>query len=198
MTIAAIVLAAGLGSRFGETPKVLATFAGRPLVRRVAEQALASRADPVIVVLGRAADAVRGALAGLPLGFVENPDYAQGLSTSLKAGFAALPEGAAGVLVCLGDMPLLGADILDALIAASEETPDAAAIVPVRAGRRGNPVLLARRLAPEIARLAGDHGAGPLLKGRGDVRELAWGDDRVLVDVDTPEALAALTADRRG
>jgi len=198
VSVAALVLAAGLGSRFGETPKVLAELDGRPLVRRVAEAAVASRAEPVIVVLGRAGEPVRAALAGLPLGFVENPDYAQGLSTSLRAGFAALPEGATGALVCLGDMPLLGADILDALIGAHEETPDAAAIVPVHDGRRGNPVLLARRLAPEIARLDGDRGAGPLLKGRDDVRELDWGDDRVLVDVDTPEALAALNAERSG
>lgn len=190
--MAAIVLAAGLGSRFGETPKMLAELDGKPLVRRVAEAALASRADPVMVVLGRAAAAVRAALDGLEVAFVDNPDYAQGLSTSLKVGFAALPGDAAGAVVCLGDMPLLGADVLDALIAAFAETPDAAAIVPVHAGRRGNPVLLARRLAPEIAGLEGDRGAGPLLKGRADVRELAWGDERVLVDVDTPEALAAL------
>lgn len=194
MSVAAIVLAAGLGSRFGETPKLLAELRGQPLVRRVAEAAAASRADPVIVVVGRAGEAVRAALAGLAVKVVENSDYAQGLSTSLKAGFAALPESATAAIVCLGDMPLLGADILDALIAAHEETHDAAAIVPVHAGRRGNPVLLARRLAPEIARLEGDRGAGPLLRGRDGVRELAWGDERVLVDVDTPEALAALQA----
>lgn len=196
MNVAVIVLAAGLGSRFGATPKLLAELDGAPLVRRVAKAAAASRAGPVIVVLGRAGKAVRGALAGLPVRLVENPDYAQGLATSLKAGFAALPVEAAGVIVCLGDMPLLGPDILDALVDAFEETPHAAAIVPVHGGRRGNPVLLSRRLAPEIARLEGDRGAGPLLAARGDVRELAWGDDRVLVDVDTPEALAALNARR--
>jgi molybdenum cofactor cytidylyltransferase len=196
VNVAVIVLAAGLGSRFGATPKLLAELDGAPLVRRVAEAAAASRAGPVIVVLGRAGKAVRGALAGLPVRLVENPDYAQGLATSLKAGFAALPVEAAGAIVCLGDMPLLGPDILDALVDAFEETPHAAAIVPVHGGRRGNPVLLSRRLAPEIARLEGDRGAGPLLAARGDVRELAWGDDRVLVDVDTPEALAALNARR--
>jgi molybdenum cofactor cytidylyltransferase len=194
VSVAALVPAAGLGSRFGETPKVLAELDGKPLVRRVAEAAAASRADPAIVVVGRAGEAVRAALAGLPVGVVENPDYAQGLSTSLRAGFAALPEGVEGAVVCLGDMPLLGPDILDALIAAFAETPDAAAIVPLHAGRRGNPVLLSCRLAPEIARLEGDRGAGPLLKGLADVRELPWSDERVLVDVDTPEALAALNA----
>lgn len=196
MSVAAIVLAAGLGSRFGETPKVLAELDGTPLVRRVAEAAAASRVDPVIVVVGRAAPAVRAALDGLPVTVVENTDYARGLSTSLKAGFAALPPHAVGAVVCLGDMPLLGADILDALVDAFAEAPDAGAIVPVHGGRRGNPVLLAYRLAPAIARLEGDRGAGPLLRARSDVRELPWGDDRVLVDVDTPESLARLGESR--
>ncbi|GGK17806.1 nucleotidyltransferase family protein [Salinarimonas ramus] len=192
MSVAAIVLAAGLGSRFGEAPKVLARLGGTALVRRVAEAACASRADSVVVVIGRAGAEVRAALDGLPVSFVENADYAQGLSTSLKAGFAALPVDASGALVCLGDMPLLEPDILDALIAAHERVPDAAAIVPVHEGRRGNPVLIARRLAPEIAALDGDRGAGGILLARDDVVELPFADDRILVDVDTPEALAAL------
>ncbi|WP_372423332.1 nucleotidyltransferase family protein [Salinarimonas chemoclinalis] len=197
MSVAAIVLAAGRGARFGEAPKVLATLDGLPLVRRVAQVAVASRADPVIVVVGRRGGDVAAALAGLPVRVVDNPHWEEGLSTSLQAGFAALPEAARAAIVCLGDMPLVSPALLDALVAAHEETPDVAAVVPVHAGERGNPVLLARRLGPDIAGLAGDRGAGPLLKGRADVLELDWGDESILRDVDTPAALAALASDAR-
>ncbi|WP_029031161.1 nucleotidyltransferase family protein [Salinarimonas rosea] len=197
MSVAAIVLAAGRGSRFGEAPKLLATLDGVPLVRRVAQAALASRADPVIVVVGRRGEDVAAALAGLAVRIVDNPAWDEGLSTSLQAGFAALPDDAHAAIVCLGDMPLVTPALVDALVAAFDETSGAAAVVPVHAGERGNPVLLARRLAPEIADLAGDRGAGPLLKGRADVRELDWGDASILRDVDTPAALAALASGER-
>lgn len=198
MTIAAIVLAAGLGTRFGAAPKCLARFDGRPLVRRAVEAALAGGADPAIVVTGRAGDAVAGALEGLVHTRIHNDAPERGLASSLRLGFAALPEAATGALVLLADMPLVSAETIAALIAAQSAHPDAAAIVPVHAGRRGNPVLLARRLAPEIAALSGDAGAGPLLRAREDVVALPVDDPGILVDVDTPEALAALIEDWRG
>src|SRR5437763_1061767 len=103
--VAAILLAAGRSTRMGGPNKLTAELGGRALVRIAAEQALASRASPVVVVTGP--DRARGeaALAGLPVRLVHNPDYAQGLSTSLKAGLAALPPQADGAIVCLGDMP---------------------------------------------------------------------------------------------
>lgn len=194
MSVAAIVLAAGLGRRFGAMPKGLARFDGVPLVRRAALTALASRAEPVLVVLGHEADALAAVLADLPVRRVDCPDYADGLSASLKAGFAALPTQTRAAVVCLADMPLVGAGVIDALIDAHGARPDAAAIVPVHDGERGNPVLLTRRLAPDIARLAGDRGAGPILRGRTDVVDLPWSDDTILCDADTPERLAALEA----
>ncbi|MBV9077281.1 MAG: nucleotidyltransferase family protein [Methylobacteriaceae bacterium] len=192
--IAAIVLAAGRGTRFAAGPKMLAEFDGRPLVRHVAETALASRARPVLAVLGHEADAVLAALAGLDLILVENPDYRAGLSTSLRAGFAALPPGAEGALVCLGDMPRISARLLDALGAAWLAAGRPTALVPTCGGRRGNPVLLARALAPAIATLDGDTGAGPLLRGRSDVVEHETGDSAILADIDTADALARLQA----
>lgn len=194
MSVAAILLAAGLGTRFGTQPKGLARFAGTPLLRRAAEAALASRADPVLVVLGHEADALAATIEDLPVAILRCPDYARGLSRSLQTGFAALPDGVDAAVVCLADMPLVGADILDALVAAWAETPDVAAIALVHGGRRGNPVLLSRALAPAIAALDGDTGAGPLLRARRDVREIPWGDDRIHLDVDTPDALRAMEA----
>ena len=97
-SIAAVVLAAGRSTRMGAENKLLADIGGKPMVRRVVEAALASRARPVLVVTGHQADGVRAALAGLEVAFVDNPDYAVGLSSSLKAGIARaagrVPRGA--------------------------------------------------------------------------------------------------------
>ena len=90
--IAAVVLAAGRSTRMGAINKLIAEIGGKPLVRIAAEQALASRAKPVIVVTGHERERVELALAGLPVRFVHNPDYADGLGTSLKAGIAAVPQ----------------------------------------------------------------------------------------------------------
>ncbi|HEX2552382.1 MAG TPA: nucleotidyltransferase family protein [Microvirga sp.] len=195
MSVAAIVLAAGRGTRFGEGPKLLASLRGKPLVRHVAEAALASTAHPVIVVTGHRAPEVEAALAGLPLAVAHNPDFAEGLSTSLKRGFAALDPGAEAAIVLLADMPLVDAALIDRLIQCWRESRPAA-LVPVSGGRRGNPVVLSAVLAPEIARLSGDSGAGPLLRGRADVVEEPVDAPGVLHDVDTPAALAALTEGR--
>jgi molybdenum cofactor cytidylyltransferase len=188
--IGAVILAAGLGSRFGQAAKMLAPYAGRPMVRCAAEAALASRAGPVVAVLGAHAEAVRAALAGLDLTLVENPDPAAGLSASLRLGLAALPPETEAAVVLLGDMPRIGPAHIDALIAAyTGAMPRPSAVVPVSDGRRGNPVLLdLARLGADLAALTGDHGAGPILKRRGDVLELP-ADPAVIFDVDTPEAL---------
>ncbi|WP_455960283.1 nucleotidyltransferase family protein [Methylorubrum aminovorans] len=188
--IGAVILAAGLGSRFGPAPKMLAPYAGRPMVRCAAEAALASAARPVVAVLGAHAGAVRAALAGLDLTLVENLDPAAGLSASLRVGLAALPPETEAAVVLLGDMPRIEAAHIDALIAAyAAATPRPSAVVPVSGGRRGNPVLLdLTRLAADLATLTGDHGAGPLLRRRSDVLEVP-ADPAVIFDVDTPEGL---------
>jgi molybdenum cofactor cytidylyltransferase len=190
-SVAAIILAAGLGSRFGAAPKLLADLNGKPLVRHVAEAAVAASVSPVLAVVGHHREEVGAVLAGLDVTLVPNPAYADGLSTSLRAGFAALPADADAVVVLLGDMPRITPALIDGLVEAWR--PGAAtAVVPTYAGRRGNPVLLARRLAPAIASLAGDGGAGPLLRARTDVLEWPVEDAAVLQDVDTAAALAAL------
>lgn len=194
--VAAVILAAGQGRRFGAAPKLLAEFGGKPLVRHAAEAALAC-VEAVLVVVGEREAEIRAALAGLPVVFVPNPDYAAGLSTSLQEGFAARPEGAKAVLVMLGDMPLVSPPLLTALIAAWRDGGHPAAVVPVRQGQRGNPVLLSTRLAPEIAELKGDVGAGPILRDLADVLEWPTDDPAVAADVDTPAALADLAGQAR-
>lgn len=186
--VAAVILAAGLGTRFGPEAKLLADIGGKPLVRRVAEAALASRARPVLAVLGARRGAVAAALSGLDVAVLDNPLFAKGLSTSLRAGFSALPESTAAVVVLLGDMPLVPPALIDRLVEAWLATKPAA-VVPTHGGRRGNPVVLSRLLEPDIMALAGDRGAGPLLRDRVEVLELPVEEAVVLADVDTPEEL---------
>src|SRR6202030_837317 len=116
--VAAIILAAGRSTRMGGPNKLLAEFGGKPLIRIVTEQALASKAKGVIVVTGHQAEQVEKALQGLDVKFVRNPSFAQGLAGSVKAGVAAVPENADGAVICLGDMPLIDAHLIDRLIEA--------------------------------------------------------------------------------
>ncbi|MFG5117632.1 NTP transferase domain-containing protein [Methylorubrum sp. POS3] len=192
--VGAVILAAGLGSRFGPQPKMLAHFAGKAMVRHAADAALASLARPVVVVLGAHATEIRAVLAGLDLILVENPDFAKGLSTSLRAGLAALPPNTEAALVLLGDMPRIEAAHLDDLIAAYRRAdPRPSAVVPVHGHRRGNPVLLdLTLLADDLAGLTGDRGAGPILGGRNDVLEIP-GAPATSFDVDEPSRLSAQT-----
>jgi molybdenum cofactor cytidylyltransferase len=197
--VAALVLAAGQSRRMGPVNKLLADVDGKPMVRHVVDAVLGSRARPVVIVTGHEAERVRAALDGLPVTFVDNPDYAEGLSTSLRRGLAALPETAQGALVCLGDMPLIESKQLDRLIAAFDPVAARAICVPVWHGKRGNPVLWARRFFAEMQAVEGDVGARHLIGEHGDsVHEVEIESDAVLIDIDSPDALAALAArDRR-
>jgi molybdenum cofactor cytidylyltransferase len=191
--IAALVLAAGRSTRTGPVNKLLADLEGRPMVARVADAARASQAAPVIVVTGHERERVEAALAGLDVTLVHNPDYAAGLSTSLHRGLAALPEATEGVTVCLGDMPRFTATVIDRLIAAFDPLEGRAICLPTWQGKRGNPVLFARRFFAEMQTISGDVGAKALIGEYPEaVCEVAMADDGVLSDVDTPEALAAL------
>lgn len=191
--IAALVLAAGQSRRMGAVNKLLADVDGKPMVRRSVDAVLGSRARPVVVVTGHEAERVRAALAGLPVTFVDNPGYAEGLSTSLRRGLAALPETAQGALVCLGDMPLVESGQLDRLIAAFDPPAGRAICVPVWHGKRGNPVLWARRFFAEMQAVDGDVGARHLIGEHGDsVHEVEMESDAVLIDIDSPDALTAL------
>ena len=190
--IAALLLAAGKSSRMGSN-KMLEEIDGRPMVARTAQRLLSSRARPIVAVLGNQADEVDKALGKLPVERVENPDYANGLSTSLKRGLAALPADIAGVVVCLGDMPLIAGRDIDRLIAAFNPLEGRAIIVPTRRGRRGNPVLWSRQFFSEIMALSGDRGARKLIDEHADlVAEIEMDNDSVLIDIDTPDALAEL------
>src|SRR4051794_30151925 len=193
--IAGLILAAGRPTRMGGPNKLLEEINGKALVRHVAEHVLASRAKPVIVVTGHQKERVERALAGLPVTFVHNPDFAEGLSTSLKTGIAAVPPDADGAIVCLGDMPQVTAKLIDRLIAAFDPERGALVVIPTIAGKRGNPVLWSRRFFPDLAAVEGDVGARHLIGNYAEaVAEVPLDDAGALTDVDTPEALIALRA----
>lgn len=190
--IAAVLLAAGQSRRMAGTNKLTAQVAGKPLIRHVAEAALQSTACETVVVLGNAADAVREALSGLPLRFVENPDYRQGMATSIRTGIAALGEDIDGALICLGDMPGLKPAHLDRLVSAFNPVEGRAICIPTLDGKHGNPVLWGKMFFSELKKLEGDRGGKPLLASHAElVVEVSMTDDGVLLDLDTPQAFAA-------
>ncbi len=191
--VAGLVLAAGRSSRMGEANKLLAPVRGEPMLRHAVAAQLASQARPVLVVTGHQQTEIADALDGLDVTLLHNPDFAEGLATSLRAGIAAVPESAPGVIVSLGDMPNVTAPVLDRLAQAFADAPDALAVVPTLLGQRGNPVLLSRALFPAVAQLTGDQGARRLLEEAGEaVVEVPLDDPAIALDVDTPEALKAV------
>lgn len=165
LIVHAAILAAGRSSRMHGPNKLLAEFDGKPLIRRVAEAVTSSRVDATHIVLGHQRDRIAAALDGLDLTIVENPDYADGLSTSLKAAERALPPEVNGLLVVLGDMPGVTANAVDAMLDAFARAGGQAIIRATDAGKRGNPVLLPRALFAEIERIEGDTGARHLVEG---------------------------------
>lgn len=189
-SVAAIILAAGQSRRMGGPNKLLAHFGGEPLVRRMAERALASMADPVIVVTGHKTEDISAALDGLAVRIVHNPDYAEGLATSLKAGLQAVPEEAGGALVLLADMPEITTAIIDRLIDTFRARSGPAIVLPTIEGKRGNPVLWSRAFFPELMTVSGDTGARHILARHEEAVERVEIGAAAGVDVDTPEALA--------
>ena len=189
--IAAVILAAGRSTRMGGPNKLLADLGGKPMLRTVTERVLASKVSSVTVVTGHQAAEVENALAGLKVKFVRNPDFFAGLASSVKAGIAAVPANADGVVVCLGDMPRIDARLVDRLIEAFAPDRGHLIAVPVSNSRRGNPVLWSRRFFGELMKLDGDIGARNLIAAHAEaVVEVPVEGRGAFLDVDTPEALA--------
>jgi molybdenum cofactor cytidylyltransferase len=193
-SVAAIILAAGSASRMGR-PKQLLDWGGRPLVRVVAEQALAARIDRVLVVVGAERGAVVAALGELPLEIVGNPAYTAGQSTSLRAGIAALGPDVGAAIVLLGDQPFVTAAVVERIVEAWR-AGGAPIVAPTYAGQRGNPVLFARELFPELLAIEGDQGARAILAANpAGISLVEFGDLRPLADIDTPDDYARLQSE---
>jgi molybdenum cofactor cytidylyltransferase len=197
--IAALILAAGQSRRMGAANKLLAEIDGKAMLARVVEAAQASQISEIVAVTGHQSETVAEALSAYGVGCVHNPDFADGLSTSLQAGIGALGgaiDGAIdGVIILLGDMPRISPGHIDRLIAAFSPVEGRAICVPTFQGKRGNPVLFAARFFLEMTTVGGDSGAKHLIgQHEDDLVEVAMEDDAIFLDVDTPDALAAIRA----
>src|SRR6185312_7904720 len=180
--------------RMGASKMVLEVN-GKPLVRHAAEAALEGGLSPVVVVTGHDRTGVEKALSGLPVSFVHNPDYASGLSTSLKTGIAALPPDSDGAMVLLGDMPGVNAGLVRQIAAPFDPAKGRAICIATAKGERGHPVLWARRYFPEIMTLQGDAGAKTLLAAHAaEICEVPSPGAAALTDIDTKADLAAFSS----
>ena len=187
----AVILAAGASHRMGE-PKQLLPLAGQPLLLRAVEAALASPAWPVVVVLGAHADKIRPLLARRPVLVAENPAWAEGMASSLRAGIAVLQQFSRtldAAVIALCDQPAFSADVIAQLIATQHAT--GRSIVAARyGGRNGAPALFLREHFPALIALSGEEGALALLR---DEARIAIVDLPALAfDLDTPADYAAL------
>jgi molybdenum cofactor cytidylyltransferase len=190
--IAGLVMAAGRSSRMGAN-KLLLDDGGHPIIASVVDHGLAAGLAEIVVVCGHQENEIRAALQGKNVRIVPCPDFAEGMSASLRCGLRALSPDADAAIVLLGDMPRISAALLRRMSAAYNPTEGRTIIVPSFEGKRGNPVLWDRRFFTEMMALAGDVGARHLIGEHAEqVTEVEAGDSGILIDVDTPEAYREL------
>jgi molybdenum cofactor cytidylyltransferase len=183
--VAGIVLAAGRASRFGATKQLL-PWENTTLVAHCVQTALHAGLDPVIVTLGFDAENIAGALAGLPVHMIYNPDYGSGQSSSICKALEALPTGTGAAVFLLADQPFVDAATIQAIVQAHRKSL-APACVPMVEGRRGNPVLFDKTLFSELRKLSGDTGGRTLLEKYKDQVVTVPASQGVLLDIDTVE-----------
>jgi molybdenum cofactor cytidylyltransferase len=196
----AIVPAAGMSTRLGRN-KLLLPFKGQPLIAHAVDTLMASKVDEIIVVLGHEAEQVRAAIGNKGVRFVENPDYRLGLSTSVRAGFAAVPVQTTGIMIYLADQPLLKVGEVDFLIGALAEAGKAnkSIVVPLFRGQRGNPVIVKATYKASLLAITGETGCRRLIKQNPDqVLTVEMETDHVVRDIDTIEAYDRLLAQESG
>ena len=192
--VVAVILAAGLSLRMAPDNKLLLDFGGEPLVRRIAREAVASKAARTFVVVGHDRWNVRTAISDLAATIVENPDYTESQMTSVRAGVLAAPE-ATGYLIIPGDMPLLNAADFNRLIACFEELGGEKAVVPFDERERGNPIVIPGWSREEMYRRGINFGCRNLLINYPElVSPLKTSEPQFFQDCDTPEAYRDLRA----
>jgi len=187
--IAGIILAAGSASRMGQ-PKLLLPWKGETLIRQAARIALEAGLSPVMVVTGSYATEITGALSGLDVQVVFNPDWQTGQSTSVRAGIQALPGDTRAVLFLLGDQPFVTPELIRKLVKTYRQTRPVI-LAPYVGEKRSNPVLFDRSVFGELCQLHGDAGARSIF-GKYPPAAMQWPDERLLLDIDTPEDYARL------
>ncbi len=199
-SLAAVLLAGGASRRFGLKNKLLADVDGVPIVAKVAREILDSGVEELVVVTGSEHDAYVDALEGLSVRFVRNPEWDEGIGSSIAAGVRAVHPSHAGVFIVPGDLPNLTGDVLRKLADAFTHDVSHPIVVPVTArGEQRNPVLWPRRHFPELDVLSGPKGGKSLLDSlKGERLDVAFDDESVFVDIDTPDDYERLIAGDEG
>ncbi len=184
--VAAIVLAAGMSRRMG-TPKQLLRLGSKSLLERTLDNIRGSSVDEIVLVLGASADEVRRQLATDGMRVVVNPDFQQGMGTSLCMGLAAVSASIQGALIVLADQPFVRSSTLDQMIAYRQKHAPQI-LIPLYRGFRGNPVLLDSSVFPELKNLTGDIGCRAIFGSHTEsIHKLAVDDVGILLDVDSAE-----------
>lgn len=183
--IAGILLAAGTSSRMGSN-KMLFELEGESVLRGAARRALAGGLSPLVVVLGHEAERAQRELAGLPCQVVINPDYEQGINSSLKTGVSAVPAEARGAVVMLADMPFVTPEMLAGLVARYRSS-EAPLVISDYEGVNAPPMLYDRSLFSELLAMTGEGCGRQVVKRHRDEAEvLAW-PASALTDLDVPD-----------
>lgn len=192
LSVAGIILAAGAASRMGQ-PKLLLPWKGRALIHHAAHTALAAGLDPVIVVAGARMLEIQTDLTDLPVEVIHNPAWENGQSTSVGTGIRALPERTTAAMFLLGDQPYVSVELIQALRQTYiQDRPTI--LAPFVGGKRSNPVLFDGSIFEALCALQGDAGARSIF-AQYPPSPLAWQDDRLLFDIDTPEDYQRLLKD---
>ena len=188
-SIAGIILAAGSSTRMGQ-PKLLLSWQGETLIHRAARTALEADLDPVILVTGCDQQEIRNAVADLPLRLVHNPVWRDGQSTSVRAGVQTLPAKTQAALFLLGDQPFITPELIQALVKVYLASRPAI-LAPFVGEQRANPVLFDQSMFDLLTRLKGDAGARTIFH-QYPPAAMPWPDERILLDIDTPEDFETL------
>ena len=183
--IAGIILAGGGSRRFGR-PKLLEIIDGEALIQRAVRAARDARLDPIVVVLGADGPAVREALGELDVQVTNNPDWAEGQSSSVRAGLKMLAPNVDGAVFLLADMPLVDAELVSTLVETQRRSL-APIVAPWTGERWGNPVLFDRTTFEALSRIRGDQGGRAVFE-KYSIEAVSCGKTAML-DIDTPDDL---------
>ena len=190
--IHAVILAGGQSKRMGTKNKLLVPINGKPMIALTAETIIASKASSVAAVTGFEHQKIQGAIKNSNIEFIHNKNFQNGISSSVVTAIKSAPEDCSAILIGLGDMPKITVSHINKLIDAYNPLEGRAICVPTWKGKRGNPVLWARRFFPEMLQLKGDFGAKELMGKYAElVVEVEMNDNGIIIDIDTPEALEA-------
>ena len=189
--ISAVILAAGESKRMGKQNKLLLPVAGEALLVKLIKSVCDSDVGQVIVVIGHEAEKIRRKLNNFPLSFVYNPNFSEGMTTSIKSGVKEVSPDCDGYMICLADMPFINTSEINKLIHAYSQNrikEKRLIVIPVYQGHRGNPVLFSTEFREDILEHKIEYGCkGVIMNNFESVKEIEMDDDSMLLDVDTLE-----------